>query len=397
MSRPASTAWVDCGSGVSGDMLLGALVDLGADVADVVAALDVGATLETSTISRGGMRAVAVDVRSSSDQPLRTLADLLDVAGRAALPAVVADQVRGVLLRLATAEARVHGTSIGDVHFHEVGAVDTIVDIVGVCTALHRLGVTRLTAGPLALGGGSVDTAHGRLPVPGPAVLELLSATGLTAYGGTADVELATPTGVALLAELATASGPLPPMEVAAVGVGAGSRDRPGQPNVVRVVMGAPVEPGDHADTATAPWLLLEANVDDLDPRLWPEVLDRLLAAGGADAWLSPIHMKKGRPAHTVSALTDAAHADAVRTALFRESSTIGVRATTVAKWALDRDWRTVDVDGEQVRVKVAMLAGDVVNVSPEWEDVVAAAHRLGRPAKAVLAEAVARAGVRPG
>ena len=391
MTSSSRTAWIDCSAGVSGDMLLGALVDLGADVTDVVAALGVGASLDVATTARAGLRATTVEVRSSPDQPLRTLSDLLSLVDTAGVPEAVAQRARAVLNRLAAAEARVHGTTVDDVHFHEIGAVDTVVDVVGVCLAVHQLGLTDVIVSPIALGGGTVDTAHGSLPVPGPAVLELLTTAGLTAYGGPVDVELATPTGVALVAELSTASGPMPAMTATAIGVGAGSRDLPDRPNVVRIVVGTRVAEEDESSDDGG-WFVLAANVDDLDPRLWPEVIERLLAAGAADAWLSPILMKKGRPAHTLSALASSGHVGSVRSAMFRESSTIGVRITAVRKCALDREWLAVDVQGEQVRVKVARLDGAVVNVTPEWDDVVAAARRLDQPAKAVLAEAAAAA-----
>ena len=388
MTPSAPSAWIDCSAGVSGDMLLGALIDAGADVNETVAALDVGASLDVSTSTRGGLRAVTVDVRSTGDQPMRTLDDLLLLVDSAGVADSVAQQARAVLSRIATAEARVHGTSAAEVHFHEIGAVDTIVDVVGVCLAVHQLGIGEIVVSPIALGGGTVDSAHGTLPVPGPAVLELLAAAELSAYGGPVDMELATPTGVALLAELATSSGPMPALRKTTVGIGAGTRELPDRPNVVRIVLGERAGRGASDDGES--WLVLEANVDDLDPRLWPQVIERLLAAGAADAWLTPILMKKGRPAHTLSALAPPACAEAVRTAMFTESSTIGVRSTVVGKSALDREWLVVDIDGEQVRVKVARMSGEVVNIAPEWEDVVSAARRLDRPAKSVLAAAAA-------
>jgi len=391
MTPSRRTAWIDCSAGVSGDMLLGALIDAGADIKETVDALGVGASLDVVTSSRGGLRAVTVDVRSTADQPMRTLDDLVRLVDRAGVAESVAQRARAVLSRIATAEARVHGTSAAEVHFHEIGAVDTIVDVVGVCVAVHQLGIGEIVASPIALGGGSIDTAHGTLPVPGPAVLELLAAAELSAYGGPVDVELATPTGVALLAELATSSGPMPALRQTTVGIGAGARELLDRPNVVRIVLGQPTG-RDASDADGDSWLVLEANVDDLDPRLWPQVIERLLTAGAADAWLTPILMKKGRPAHTLSALTPPACAEAVRTAMFTESSTIGVRSTVVGKSALDREWLVVDIDGEQVRVKVARMSGEVVNVAPEWEDVVSAARRLDRPAKSVLAAASAAA-----
>jgi pyridinium-3,5-bisthiocarboxylic acid mononucleotide nickel chelatase len=387
----SNIAWIDGSAGVSGDMLLGALIDLGADIRGAVAALGFGASLDIATTARGGLRALTVDVRSSGDQPLRTLDALTRAVDASGVPDVVAHRARAVLLRIAKAEARVHDTSVDEVHFHEIGAVDTVVDVAGVCLAVHQLGIDAVVVSPVALGGGTVDTLHGTLPVPGPAVLELLVSSALTAYGGPADVELATPTGVALLAELATSCGPMPAMRPTAVGIGAGLRELADRPNVVRVVLGSPT--GDAATEGDGEtWRVLEANVDDLDPRLWPQVIERLLVAGAADAWLTPILMKKGRPAHTVSALAPDARAEAVRSALFRESSTIGIRSTTVCKSALDRELLVVDVDGEQVRVKVARMAGEVVNVAPEWDDVAVAAQRLDRPAKVVLAAAAAAA-----
>lgn len=219
------------------------------------------------------------------------------------------------------------------------------------------------------------------MPLPGPAALALLTDTSLVASGG-GEHELATPTGVALLAELAAGTSDLPAMHVQRIGVGVGGRDLADRPNVVRLVIGAA------AESATDEWLLVEANVDDLDPRLWPGVLDALLAAGAADAWLTPIVMKKGRPAHTVSALTTVRRLDDVRRVLFVETSTIGARTSRVDKTALDREWVDVQVAGQPIRVKVARLAGAAVSVNPEWEDVSAAAKATGRPAKDVLADA---------
>jgi pyridinium-3,5-bisthiocarboxylic acid mononucleotide nickel chelatase len=239
---------------------------------------------------------------------------------------------------------------------------------------------------PIALGGGIVDTQHGPVPVPGPAVLALLQETALAAVGGDQQTELATPTGVALVAELSDGTDTLPAMRVRQVGIGAGSRQSGDRPNVVRLVV------GEAAAAFADAWLVVEANVDDLDPRLWPEVLDALFAAGAADAWLTPILMKKGRPAHTVSALTTDEHADAVRRALFVQSSTIGARTTRVDKSALDRDWLDVELDGQRIRVKVARDGNAVVSINPEWDDVRAAAHALGRAAKDVLADASAAA-----
>lgn len=382
--------WLDCANGVSGDMLLGALADVGAldDLPGVLSGVpELAASIAVTATTRGGLAARHVDVTTSDTHPPhRNRDDVQRLLDALPVPSAVRAGAGRVFDRLAVAEAGVHGMGVTEVQFHEVGAVDAIVDIVGVCLGLHSLGLHRLTVSPIALGGGVAATQHGAVPVPVPAVLALLQDTTLVSVGGDQAHELATPTGVALLAELADGTSALPAMTVQQVGIGAGSRDSGDRPNVVRLVI------GEAATDDEGDWLLVEANVDDLDPRLWPGVLDALLAAGAADAWLTPILMKKGRPAHTVSALTPADMVESVRRALFVESSTIGVRTVHVDKSALDRDWIEVDVDGHCVRVKVARLEGTVVTVNPEWEDVRAAAHALNRAAKDVLADATATA-----
>ena len=369
-------------------MLLGALSAAGAlQLPELARALQVDVGVDVSVTERGALQAVAVAVRAADDQPHRRLADVQRIIEDADLVTPVKARAIAVFVRLAEAEARVHGREPSDVEFHEVGAVDAIVDIVGVCAGLHALGLDELVVSPIALGGGQMQTAHGTLPIPGPAVLELLRGCGLAAYGGPVDHELATPTGIALLAEWASRSGPMPPMTITGSGVGAGSRDLPQHPNVLRLVVGERL-----AEPDADEWQVMAANIDDLDPRLWPGVIDRLLAAGAVDAWLTPILMKKGRPAHTVHVMCAASKADGVRRALFEESSTIGVRTTTVGKHALEREFVEVDVGGQSVRVKLARLDGELVNMAPEFDDVVRAAGALGRPVKAVLAEASAAA-----
>jgi uncharacterized protein (TIGR00299 family) protein len=381
-----TTVWLDCRAGVSGDMLLGALAELGVldDLPDLVDSLDIGATVRFEPVTRAGLAATAARVDAGTPQPSRRLDDLLALVARAPVPNDVGATAGRVLARIAEAEARVHGTTPDHVHLHEVGAVDTVVDVVGGALGLSRLGAVDVTTSRVAVGGGEIDTAHGRLPVPGPAVLELARGTHLQLLGG-GEVELATPTGVALLAELTSATTDLPAMHVTSVGTGAGSRERPDQPNVLRLIVGTPTGPSARSD-----WVVLEANVDDLDPRLWPTAIDALLAAGAVDAWLTPIVMKKGRPAHTVAALCAGTQADTVRAAMFTHTSTIGVRETAVAKEALERDWTQVEVDGQPIRIKLARRDGAVVNATPEWDDVAAAAAATQRPAKEVLAAAIA-------
>jgi uncharacterized protein (TIGR00299 family) protein len=274
------------------------------------------------------------------------------------------------------------------VHFHEVGALDAVADVVGSAAGLAALGVNEAVASEVALGGGMVRAAHGLLPVPGPAVLALLSDVGAPVRGGPVPYELCTPTGAAILASVAGSWGDLPAMAVNAVGVGAGARDvEDAPPNVLRIVLGERAPAGGGLDGGAA--VVLETNVDDLDPRLWPGVLARLLESGAADAWLTPILMKKGRPAHTLHVLAAPERTEALARLVFAETSTLGLRVASVGKRALARGEVLVEVGGRRVRVKTGILDGAVVNAQPEWDDVAAAAAVLGRPAKAVLAEAV--------
>jgi pyridinium-3,5-bisthiocarboxylic acid mononucleotide nickel chelatase len=373
-------------------MLLAALHDLGAlerldDLLDSLA--DLGVAVTMTDVIRGGLRAHAAQVTAPEDQPHRRLRDVHAVIDAADVPKAVRVRARNVFARLAQAEAQVHGTTPDEVEFHEVGAVDSIIDVLACCLGFHTLVLDQLIVSPIALGGGTTMTAHGVVPVPTPAALALLPASWLEAYGGTAEVELATPTGIALLAEWADASGPMPTMKVGTTALGAGSRELTDRPNVIRLVLGeAAADARLDANDADAGWVVIEANVDDLDPRLWPGVIAKLLEAGAADAWLTPILMKKGRPAHTLSALTSSGAFHAVQKQIFLETSTIGVRWHTVGKRALDRHTLTVEVDGMKIRVKVAIADGRAVSATPEFDDVAKAAATLDVPVKELLREA---------
>ena len=385
--------WLDCAAGASGDMLLGALVDAGVPLATLQEAVDAVGGLEpirfrAEPVIRAGLAATLVIVEAPASEVGRTWADVRGRLEQAALDEEVRGRALDTFARLATAEAQVHRVPADDVHFHEVGALDAIADIVGVCAGLHALGLTGLSAGQITLGAGTVASAHGRIPVPAPAVLALLSTAGAPVSAGPAPYEMCTPTGAALLATHVDRWQSMPPMTVSRVGSGAGSRDIDGMPNIIRLVLGEPANGRGNESAA----VVLEANIDDLDPRVWPAVLSRLFEAGAADAWLSPILMKKGRPAHTLHVLCAESQVAAVRHAVFAETPTIGVRQSTVDKYALDREVRTVDVAGHCVRIKLATLDGRVVNVSLEYDDVAAAAQALGQPVKVVLARATAAA-----
>jgi pyridinium-3,5-bisthiocarboxylic acid mononucleotide nickel chelatase len=380
--------WLDLSAGASGDMLLGALVDAGVPLdvpAAAVAALPVERVrLVTEQTSRHGLGATRVHVHAPPSSEHRTWADVRSLLAEADLAPAVRDGALAVFERLAIAEGRVHRVSADEVHFHEVGALDALADVVGVVAGFEHLGLSRLTASPVALGSGSARGAHGVVPIPGPAVLELLA--GVPVVAGAVPAEMCTPTGAALVAARVHEWTTLPPMRVGRVGVGAGGRDPVEQPNVVRLVLGEPAEP------QPAGPVVLEANVDDLDPRLWPGVLDTLFAAGATDTWLTPILMKKGRPAHTLSVLCGPEAVSGVQAAVFATTSTIGMRIVPVGKVALERVQTSVEVLGGRVGVKVAVSGGRVVNVGVEYEHVAALAQALDLPVKEVLRAATAAA-----
>ena len=297
--------WIDASAGVAGDMLLGALLDAGASLAVVQRAVDAvvasSVSVEAHAVTRAGMRATKAEVRMLVDDPphrdWRTVRRML---ADAELDDRVRRDATRVFAALADAEARAHGIDAEDVHFHEVGALDSIADVVGVCAALADLGVDSVSAGEVSVGSGTVRMAHGRIAVPGPAVVELSRGWRVRAGG---EGELTTPTGMALVVTLGDACEDLPTMSLEGSGTGAGTRDVAGRPNVTRVLLGERADAAAPAASEGTPAVVLEANVDDLDPRLWPGVLAALMAAGAQDAWLVPILMKKGRPAHTLHVL----------------------------------------------------------------------------------------------
>ncbi|TDO33846.1 hypothetical protein EV643_13029 [Kribbella sp. VKM Ac-2527] len=429
-------AWIDCSAGASGDMLLGAFLDAGADLAVVnaaVGAVDPSLSVRVERAMRHQIAATKASVFVGEDPHpendpsaayftpgpsdsghghgpyqavghghghgagegqavghghgaggTRTWAEVRGVIEGAGLDTAVRERALDTFARLARAEASAHGVQPDAVHFHEVGALDAIADIVGVAAASVSLGLDRIVVSTIALGGGrQVRGQHGGIPVPGPAVLHLLTEAEAPVTGGTAPYEMTTPTGAALLATLADEFGLMPPMRIEQTGVGAGGRDPVEVPNIVRVVVGESIQ-------QAATELVYETNVDDLDPRIWPQVLARLMQAGAADAWLTPILMKKGRPAHTLSVLVSSANAEVVRAVILTETSAIGLREFGILKHAADREFATVEVSGQLIHVKIARYGGQVVNVQPEYEDVAAAATALNRPVKSVLAQAIA-------
>jgi uncharacterized protein (TIGR00299 family) protein len=371
--------WIDAGAGASGDMLLGALLALdpqGLPVAQ--AAVDgvlsrLGAEpvqLAMEPAQRRGMAAARAIVRTTDTTTGRTWAQIEPALSGLASRAFA---------RLAEAEAAVHGIPVAQVHFHEVGALDAIADVVGVCALWERLAPEHTVVSPVAVGSGPVRTEHGTLTAPVPAVVELLR--GVPTLAGSAAHEACTPTGAALLRTFADDWGSQPAMAVQAVGTGAGGRDLPDVPNVVRILTG-------EAAPAGGGMLQVEATIDDLDPRIYPEVVAAIKQAGAVEAWLVPVVMKHGRPGVTVTALTPAAALETVTRSVFVHTTTLGTRWFPVQRRVLQRDVVEVEVQGHPVAVKRGWLDGRVVTLQPEYQDARHAAEALGAPVRDVLAEA---------
>jgi uncharacterized protein (TIGR00299 family) protein len=384
-----TTLWIDPSFGASGDMLLGALVGLGADVETLRAGLAslpvAGWTIESSPTTRCGLSANRVTVTTDEDHHHRGWSDIdAMLAAADALPQRVRDGARRTFRRLGEIEAAAHDVPIDAVHFHEVGAVDAIVDIVGVWFALDLLGVTDVVSGPVGLGHGTVRGAHGVLPVPAPATAALLA--GAPVRGLDVEMETCTPTGAALLATLGT-WGAIPSGVLAAQARGAGGRDPAGHPNVVTAHLLHTDPAGAVTGSATVVTaVLLETNLDDVTPEVIGHTIDRLLAAGADDAWAVPIVMKKSRPAFELRVLCAPAAATSLRSVLSEETGTLGIRERSVAKHVQPRRVDEVEIGGVTVRVKVGPHGA-----KPEHDDLVAAAGATGRPLRELAAEALAR------
>jgi len=368
--------YLDCFSGASGDMVLGALIDLGVPLdglrAALAALLPAGCELTAERVSRSGIGAIQFDLKeiphdAGGHARHRGLHEILEMIANAGLPERVASRASLLFERLGRVEAEIHQVPIERVHFHEVGALDSIVDIVGSVWAIDALGVDRVAASPLNTGSGTVATAHGQLPVPAPATIRLLE--GAPAYSNGVQGELLTPTGALLVTGHATSFGPMPAMTIRRTGYGAGQRQVPGQPNVLRAVLGETTATADHGRV-----LVLECNIDDMNPQFYGNLIERLQAAGALDAYLSPVQMKKNRPGTLVTVLAPVGLRDRMLDLLFRESTTIGVRYHESDRECLSREWTTVSTRFGAVRVKLARRGTEVVNAAPEYEDCAARA-----------------------
>ncbi len=382
-------AYLDCVGGLAGDMLLAALIDAGGEaerVRGLPAALGLaGVELVVERVERQGVGALHVKFHGAEEQgdhrTWKTIRSLLEAASLS--PATRARAIEAFTL-LAQAEGKVHGVPAEDVHFHELGAADTVLDICGVAELMQDLGIEAVACSPLPAARGVVQAAHGILPLPSPATLELLRGAPLVgAEGG----ELVTPTGAALAATYVTEWGSLPPIVLEQVGYGAGTRELADRPNIVRVLLGS-----SEVSAGLAQICLLETNLDDLNPELVPDAVERCVAAGALDVWTVPAQMKKGRPGIVLAALARPVHEGAVAAAILEETSALGVRVSRLNRYELEREEQVVEIDGRRVRVKVGRLGGRVVNVAPEHDDCAAVAEAIGSSVKSVWARALAAA-----
>jgi uncharacterized protein (TIGR00299 family) protein len=419
-----SLLYFDCFSGASGDMVLGALIDAGvplAGVRDALGGLAITAdTVWTERVMRAGISATKFCVRGEDalveahshthehshahrhghdheqghhhghpDEPgaaahdhghrsLTEIATLIDSSG---LGAAARSRAKDLFLRLGEAEAAIHGTPLEKVHLHEVGALDSIIDIVGSVYALEALGVSRIVSSPLNVGSGTITSAHGHYPVPAPATLRLLQ--GVPVYAGPQQKELVTPTGALLVSSYATSYGPVPPMRVERVGYGAGARDFPDRPNVLRVLIGE-----DDAHAAAQAVVVIEAGIDDMNPQIFGVLMDGLLGDAALDVFYTSIQMKKNRPGTLLTVVCRPGDREKLTSRIFRETTTIGVRYREMSRECLDRETVRVTTPYGPVAVKVASRQGDVLNAAPEFDDCLRVAREAGKPVKDIQAAA---------
>ncbi|ULA64220.1 MAG: Putative nickel insertion protein [Nitrospira sp.] len=380
--------YFDCFSGVSGDMVLGALVDVGLPLAQLRTELKrlklTGYRLEQRQVHRGALHATKIDVviQRGFDRPL-TVSRIQRVIASSTLPAVVKERSRTVFDHLADAEGLAHRVAKKDVHFHEVGVIDSFIDVVGAVAGCHLLGVTKVTASPVNVGAGTIDSAHGLLPVPGPAVAALAKTVPIYSEGPRC--ELATPTGMALLRTLAASFGPMPVLESAQVGYGAGDSDPEGWPNALRVFL---ADETVSSGRAVERVVQIETNLDDLNPQAYEHVMAQLFAVGALDVALIPVIMKRSRPGVVLTCLAPREHTDAVLEVVLQETTALGVRIQELDRQVLPRRFVTVSVTGGSVRMKVGEVGAGWEKAAPEYVDCQKIAVRTGRPLKDVMDEA---------
>ncbi len=392
-------AWFHCFSGIAGDMALGALISAGADLDEIkktCAALQLPDwDIKTSKTQRNGIAATQVEIIYSDDSHSRNASTILELIQNAHLPQRVSQRAASIFTSLAEAEGKIHNKPPQEVHFHEVGGMDAILDIVGTCAALENLQIEEIYASPVAHGTGTISCSHGTMPNPPPAVVELLR--GAPVYGVDVPYELTTPTGAAIISALAVEFCALPQIHLVSSGFGAGSREFPELPNLAQVLIGktdssSPLATSldSHTPNAAAnrgqPAILLETNLDDITGEILADAITQLLKKGAHDAWATPIIMKKGRPAHTLSVLADPADLPALADLLVSTTGTLGVRAQSLQRWPQPRSTKTVEVDGYMVRVKISAKSA-----KPEYEDLKAVASATGKSVRKVKAEVMSQ------
>ncbi len=378
------TAYFDCFSGISGDMVLGALVDLGLPVEKLKSELHklnlFDYQIEAKKVAKQGIVSTQIKVHVKEGKKERRLEDILSILDKSKLEEKVKERSRAIFTRLASAEAKIHGKDVQKIHFHELGGVDTIIDVVGAVAGMKYLGVEKVYSSPLPVGRGFVKCAHGILPVPAPATLELLKEVPV--YDSNIEAELVTPTGAAIIRNLAENFGQMPPMKIESIGYGAGQRDLP-IPNLLRVSLG--VLKNAYPEDAVS---LIQTNIDDMNPELYEHIVDRLFHEGALDVFLTPIQMKRTRPATMLSVLADEEKMEKMLEIIFDETTTLGVRISKIKRKKLNRENRKVSTKYGKIEVKIGKHDGAIKNISPGYEECRKIATRLNIPLKKVYQEA---------
>lgn len=381
-------AYFDCFAGISGDMTLGALLDCGANEAEFRQELaklpEIEFELKISKINKKGIRATNVEVLTSEDHHHRRLKDISDIIISSGLSESVKEKALAIFRRLAEAEALVHGTSPEEVHFHEVGAIDAIVDMVSACILIELLGIEKVIASPLPMGRGFVEVAHGRIPLPAPATVELVK--NIPIYDAGIEGELVTPTGAALISTFASEFGGMPSMSIQSIGYGAGKAEFQ-FPNVLRVLIG---NTSQEALSPTDYVSIIETNIDDMNPEFYELIFERLFQAGALDVFLTPIIMKKSRPGTLLSAICPTDRKDIVAQVMLAETTTFGIRISDAKRRCLNRKWETATTRFGDIRIKVGMIDDTEIVASPEYEDCRKAAEAHSVPVRQVYDEAIA-------
>ena len=377
-------AYFNCFSGISGDMVLAALVDLGWPVKELERELNkldlLNYQIEAEKVAKQGIMSTQIKIRIKEGKKERTLKDILSILDKSKLEENIKERSQAIFIRLASVEAKIHGKSVQQVHFHELGGLDTIIDVVGAVAGMKYLGIEKVYSSSLPLGKGFLKCSHGTLPVPAPATLELLK--GVPVYGSNIEAELVTPTGAAIISTLAENFGQMPPMKIDNIGYGAGQRDLP-IPNLLRVSVG--VLKKVYGDDVVS---LIQTNIDDMNPEFYEHIIDRLFYEGALDVFLTPIQMKKTRPATMLSVITDEEKTERMLELIFDETTTLGVRISKVKRRKLNRESRKVATKYGKIEVKIGKLDGIIKNISPSYKECRKIATRLNIPLKKVYQEA---------